>query len=66
MNKNNKQKLIDIVFEIAALSSEQWERNEFYNIYDHMRWVADQLEKCGFPTKPIGSSWGVLIQEENK
>lgn len=28
---------------------------------DIAEWIAKQLKECGFPTKPIGSSWGVLI-----
>lgn len=28
---------------------------------DVAEWVANQLKECGFPTKPCGASWGVLI-----
>lgn len=25
-----------------------------------MEWVAHNLKECGFPTRSVGSSWGVL------
>lgn len=62
----HEQKLIDIMFEVAQASYLMWrtpeERAEYYkNIRDgHMEWVAKQLKECGFPTVPMGASWGVL------
>lgn len=53
------QKLIDAAFEIALLSREH---SSFKGLTRdaHMKWVADQLRALGFPTTPMGLSWGVL------
>lgn len=64
---NREQKLIDIMFEIAQ-ASYRWDRNDtdeitsYYNEgrEKHMEWVAEQLRSCGFDTRPVGMSWGVL------
>ena len=56
--RNDKQRLIDIMFEIAIhmqIGSAHFETREAC-----AEWVADQLRKCGYPTRPCGSSWGVL------
>ena len=55
-----EQKLVDIMFQIAAVTLENSERFKGIGHEKHMEWVAEQLKNCGFPTKPIGSSWGVL------
>lgn len=58
--QSNEQKLIDIMFEIGLMihnhPSFKDKNNE--EICD---WIRKQLKECGFETKPIGSSWGVLI-----
>jgi hypothetical protein len=65
---SSEQKLIDLVFEIAQFSY-RWDRSDTDQIEDyyneggrekHMEWVAEQLRFCGFDTKPVGPSWGVL------
>lgn len=63
MERSESQKLVDLVFEIAQHSVRY--RQYFvidgdYKRDEHMKWVADQLKGCGFPTVPMGSSWGVL------
>lgn len=55
-----EQKLVDLIFEITGVAME---RTEFFAPKTHeerMQWVAHQLQQCGFPTTPVGMSWGVL------
>lgn len=65
-----KQKLIDIVFDIAQASyligRSGDDIEEYYTAKrdDHMKWVADQLRACGFDTVQCGSSWGILKNED--
>ena len=57
--KNNEQKLIDIIFEIGLMIHD----NEWFNGKSNeevAEWIREQLKLCGFDTKPIVSSWGVL------
>ena len=63
MSKTNEQKLIDIIFQVAQISSLHWNSDNYYGDHQekHMEWVAQQLKGRGFETKPIGMSWGVLI-----
>lgn len=56
-DKVEKQKLIDIAFQLAAVSADHWHGK---SREEHMAWVADQLRACGFDTVPMGASWGVL------
>lgn len=58
-DKQREQQLIDIMFEIATGSKSC----SFKNHEVHMKWVAAQLRELGFPTTPVGSSWGVLNKE---
>lgn len=61
-NKNEKQKLIDIMFETGLMI-----HNHPYfkdkNNEEVCNWISEQLKKCGFKTKSVGSSWGVLIDD---
>ena len=52
-----EQKLIDIMFQIAQASAEHMHGKTQEEI---CTWVTEQLKDCGFETKPVGSSWGVL------
>ena len=57
--KSNEQKLIYIIFEIGLMIH----NNEWFNEKSNeevAEWIRKQLKICGFDTKPIGSSWGVL------
>lgn len=57
---SREQKLIDIVFEVA-LTIRNSQRLKNHTTQDELaEWVAKQLRECGFDTKPVGSSWGVL------
>lgn len=50
------QKLIDICFlcGLTSFSGSMQEKAE---------WIARQLRLCGFDTKPVGASWGILDKE---
>ena len=57
--------LMNIIFQIAqhsALYFNVESREKYFNEIreKHMEWVADQLRQCGYPTKPMGISWGIL------
>lgn len=58
----DKQKLVDICFEIALTINDPKYRKAFNKMgcEETAEWVAKQLEGCGFLTSPCGSSWGVL------
>ena len=59
INQKPEQKLVDICFEIALTMKGNKKLNKMSND-DLAKWVADQLDGCGFKTFPCGSSWGVL------
>lgn len=67
-SKSREQELVDIMFQVAQFSSLYWsakDKTEYYSKQEeHMKWVAEQLKGCGFETKPMGSSWGVLVGEK--
>ena len=56
----DKQKLVNVCFEIGLMISEP--KYKFYEktIEQRAGWIADQLRKTGFDTVPRGMSWGVL------
>ena len=59
---NNEQELVDICFSLAMAVN----RNEsFRNLSNPelAEWVAEQLKGCGFETRPMGMSWGVLGEQ---
>lgn len=58
--KADKQKLIDIMYEVAFMSRDYLsdKSNEEVAAY-----VSRQLKGCGFPTEPKGAKWGVLIKQ---
>ena len=58
MSKEREQKLIDILFEVAmTLNSSTFPDMTREELAE---WIRRQLKGCGFPTTPIGSSWGIL------
>lgn len=58
--KDDRQKLVDISFELVAAMFEHHEHFATQTHKERMEWVADQLRKCGFDTVPMGMSWGFL------
>ena len=57
--KSKKQKLIDICFELVLYARRS--KLEEKTMEETVKLVANRLEQCGFLTIPIGSSWGILI-----
>lgn len=57
---SNNQELIDICFQIGlTISDHRYDLHTKSN-EEKADWIASQLRACGYDTKPIGSSWGVL------
>lgn len=56
-NKSKEQTLVDLCFQFALLSAEHMQGKTREEIAE---WVRGQLREMGFPTTPIGMSWGVL------
>lgn len=61
--KSEKQKLIDMMFEIAVRMHQG--DIHFANREDAAAYVADQLRQNGFNTTPVGFSWGMLQETVN-
>ena len=58
---NDKQKLVDICFQIAlTVHSNPWFLGKTQE--EVTDWVANQLRKNGFDTKPVGASLGILYE----
>lgn len=57
MNNSERQKFIDVMFEIAMLSAKYMHGKSNEEI---AKWVSDQLHTLGYPTTPVGASWGIL------
>lgn len=55
----DKQKLIDIMFEIGITIKVNPRLQEKSN-EELAEWIRSQLDMCGFHTEPCGASWGVL------
>ncbi len=59
---SNEQKLVDIVFAVGLRI--QSDPSRFSSLDETAIWIANCLKACGFETKPMGSSHGVLITED--
>jgi len=59
---SREQKLVDLVFEIALTINSPKYRETFDKMDNEelAAWISEQLKGCGFETKPVGMSWGVL------
>lgn len=60
MPTERERKLVDICFEIGLTIHE----NSYLKNLPQDKvagWIAEQLEKTGFKTVPMGASWGYLI-----
>ncbi len=65
MTKTKEQELIDICFQIG-IAVHHHRSLQCMSKEKLAKWIADQLEGCGFPTSPVGTSWGVLKEKENE
>jgi hypothetical protein len=63
-SRSEAQRVIDLTFSIAGMISDPAYRKQFDALthQQRMEWVARQLRECGFPTQPMGASWGVLTR----
>lgn len=62
MSSQREQKLVDISFEcVFEAAMNDWFRGKTRE--EIAEWFAKTLADGGFPTKPMGSSWGVLTRE---
>lgn len=60
--KEQKQKLIDIMFETGlAIHNNPWFKGKSNE--EVAGWIKETLDKTGFKVVPMGASWGVLIEE---
>ncbi len=57
-NRKREQNLVDIIFEVGMKAHAR----EFGDASREAvaGWIAAQLKQCGFDTRPMGLSWGVL------
>ena len=72
-SKEEVQKLIDLLFEIARISARQFGIHKMtYVTYgktkekDHMKWITKSLKDNGWDTEPKNNSFGVLKEKEEK
>lgn len=65
-----EQGLVDLMFDICLSMKDRPDWVEKANYENICIWVAKTLRSCGYPTQPIGSSWGVLyvptVEEEEE
>lgn len=68
MSTKREQQLINLCFQIGlTLSTSELDRaGQPYDMTklsreEKAKWIAEQLRGCGFDTKPMGMSWGVLV-----
>lgn len=60
---NKEQKLVDIMFDVAmTIRKHDSLKNKTQE--ELAAWVAEQLRNCGFPTTPVGASWGMLDKKK--
>ena len=65
MMEDEKQKLVDICFQIAITMNMYPDGFKDKSKEEIAEWVAKQPDMCGFPTKPCGMSWGVLDRKNS-
>ena len=60
--QNREQKLVDICFECVLTVLDKQHVASFSSMTqaEKAEWVAKQLRECGFDTRQLGCSWGVL------
>jgi hypothetical protein len=62
-HRREMQRLMDVWFSIMATrhSSPYLEKASLATV---QIWAAEQLRNCGWDTKPMGLSWGVLVPSD--
>ena len=65
MSREREQKLVDLMFSMAiTLADPNTSRRKSPD--DVRAWVVERLRQNGFPTRPVGMSWGVLVAEDER
>jgi hypothetical protein len=66
VQQSEQQQLVDICFQLVLVATDPKHSHHFriMSMENKAKWVARQLEGCGFPTEPRGSSWGVLKNKD--
>lgn len=59
-----EQRLVDAVFEMFLVFHDYRNHFEGKSREEVAKWVSDRLTGVGFPTIPVGMSWGVLVEDE--
>jgi hypothetical protein len=61
-----EQKLVDICFSCVLTVLDHYHVEKFVKMSttERAEWVAKQLRGCGFNTKPVGASWGALVEDD--
>lgn len=72
MSTNREQQLVDLCFQLVlTITNDGPDRSDVSGHAtafakktnaEKAEWVARQLRLCGFDTRPIGLSWGVLVK----
>jgi hypothetical protein len=58
--RERMQKLIDLCFELVIKVRPDMTKEVRAERAERAEWVAKSLKECGFDTRPMGMSWGVL------
>lgn len=64
--RSREQQLIDAGFAMVGLLFDPEFHQNFLGLghEGRMKWVARQYREIGFPTRPMGCSWGVLCEPD--
>lgn len=60
-----EQKLVDIMFSVGLLLHQERSFRKM-STQEVAEWIARQLKLMGFDTTPVGCSWGVLTDKDDK
>ena len=69
LSTEDKQKLIDLAFSMVIDVCDMYEKRNDSNVLigksnlEKAMWVASKLRDCGFDTRPVGMSWGILKEK---
>ncbi len=61
--RNKEQELVDLCFELVFTAVECHDYFKDKTKVQIAEWVSGRLAGCGFPTVPVGMSWGMLLDE---
>ena len=58
--EGHMRNLVDLCFQIGLVISDPQYKFHEQSQEERAKWIARQLKLCGYPTIPMGSSWGHL------